>query len=445
MKGNLSETNINTTFQELKIKNDILRRTNSNIFNRKIIGFFPKKKNNNNSFKNIQIASIKKILDSRKERAKSAYHIDDNLKNNDSIENKNIKDKFIEKLKNNFSYEEKKRKKMLYVNVNVNLNQNYSMLNKYNENNDLLNKEKDRNTLFENKNNIEKEPQMRLFTDPNLLINKKINPLHNYLNNLNMKNNNIKKEKLPTMISNKVIIKNDINNKINIDAFQLLENKMEKLYKENIINSKTRKYNIIKIIFEEGIKLFNNNEQNFLKIILSKYHNLYSEMFKENKTLKQNYETLKNQNLKIDKNYIQTISLLKEKEKELEKIKTEIQALKFCNEKNNNINRNKNNINIIFSKSVDNILVNQHNKYLDLLNKSNIEDLDALYFKDKIDINKTQNSKKNKDKIPKLNFEPVYDFLNVSKKINENHKNLKLKKDINIINDINKIIKKKNK
>ena len=44
MKGNLSETNINTTFQELKIKNDILRRTNSNIFNRKIIGFFPKKK-----------------------------------------------------------------------------------------------------------------------------------------------------------------------------------------------------------------------------------------------------------------------------------------------------------------------------------------------------------------------------------------------------------------
>jgi hypothetical protein len=261
-----------------------------------------------------------------------------------------------------------------------------------------------------------------------------------------MKNNNIKKEKLPTMISNKVIIKNDINNKINIDAFQLLENKMEKLYKENIINSKTRKYNMIKIIFEEGIKLFNNSEYNFLKIIVSKYHNLFTEIFKENRALKQNYETLKNQYLKIDKNYIETISLLKEKEKELEKIKKEIQELKLNNEKKNNIiNRNRINSNSLFSKSLDNILVNHHNKYLDYLNKTNIEDLDALYFKDKIDANKTQNSKKNKDKIPKLNFEPVYDFLEESKKINQNNKNLKFKKDINIINDINKIIKKKNK
>ena len=443
MRCNLSQTNVNSTFNELQTKNDNLRRTNSNIFNRKIIGFFPKK--TNNSFKNIQIASIKKILDCRQERSKSAYHTDDNLKNNDSIDNKKIKDKFIEKLRKNFSYEEKKRKKMLYVNVNVNLNQNYSMLNKYNENSDLLNKNKDTNNLIENKNNINKEPQMRLFTDPNILKNKKVNPLHNYLNNLKMKNNNIKEEKLPTMISNKVIIKNDMNNKNNFDGFQLLENKMEKLFKENVINSKTRKYNIIKIIFEEGIKLFNNSEHNFLKIIISKYHNLFTEIFKENRILKQNSEALKNQYLKIDKNYIETISLLKEKEKELEKIKTEIQELKLYKEKKNNvINRNKNNLNNIFSKSVDNILVNQHNKYY-FLNKLNIEDLDALYFKDKIDINKTQNSKKNKDKIPKLNFEPVYEFLEETKKINQNQKNVKLKKDITIINDINKIMKKKNK
>ena len=445
MRGNLSETNINITFHDLQAKNDNLRRTNSNLFNRKIIGFFPKK--TNNSFKNIQIASINKILDFKQERAKTAYHTDDNLKNNDSIENKNIKDKFLAKLRNNFSFEEKKRKKMLYVNVNVNLNQNYSMLNKYKENSDILIKNKDRNTLIENKNNIDKEPQVRLFTDPNLLKNKKINSLHTYITNLKMKNNNnIKNTKLPTMISNKVVIKNDMNNKINIDSFQLLENKMEKLFKENILNSKTRKYNIIKIIFEEGIKLFNNSEYNFLKIIVSKYHNLFTEIFKENRALKQNYETLKNQYLKIDKNYIETISLLKEKEKELEKIKKEIQELKLNNEKKNNIiNRNRINSNSLFSKSLDNILVNHHNKYLDYLNKTNIEDLDALYFKDKIDANKTQNSKKNKDKIPKLNFEPVYDFLEESKKINQNNKNLKFKKDINIINDINKIIKKKNK
>ena len=89
MRGNLSETNINITFHDLQAKNDNLRRTNSNLFNRKIIGFFPKK--TNNSFKNIQIASINKILDFKQERAKTAYHTDDNLKNNDSIENKNIK------------------------------------------------------------------------------------------------------------------------------------------------------------------------------------------------------------------------------------------------------------------------------------------------------------------------------------------------------------------
>ena len=106
------------------------------------------------------------------------------------------------------------------------------------------------------------------------------------------------------MITNKTINENENKN----NFFQELEIKLEKLLKDINVSSKSRKYNIIKIIFEEGIESIKNiYEKNFLKLITSKYHKLFSEIFKENQSLKQNYETLKNQYLMTDKNYIETI------------------------------------------------------------------------------------------------------------------------------------------
>ena len=240
------------------------------------------------------------------------------------------------------------------------------------------------------------------------------------------------------MITNKTINENENKN----NFFQELEIKLEKLLKDINVSSKSRKYNIIKIIFEEGIESIKNiYEKNFLKLITSKYHKLFSEIFKENQSLKQNYETLKNQYLMTDKNYIETITKLKEKEKEIEKIKNDVVLLNTEKKKvkiaRNNDKFNINNLEMIFSKSVDNRLVNHHNKYLDRINKINIEDLDALYFKDKINQDKTQNSKKNKEKVPKLDFGPVNDFLEQSK-ISNNYKYHQFKKSLNIINNLYK-------
>ena len=435
MKNNLSQKDINVSYNKIFMKNDKMVRANSTIFNRKIMSFFPKRINQ--SFKNINIKNIRKIIGSKKNETKIYCKSDNNLKeNNNSFTNEKIKDKFIEKMRNNFSNDKNKRKKTLYVNVHVNLNQNYSMLNNNNLDNSELNKNKENTFLIDNKRNHDKENPMRLFTDPNLLLKKK-NTLGSYNDKL-IKIECNKETKLPKMITNKTINENENKN----NFFQELEIKLEKLLKDINVSSKSRKYNIIKIIFEEGIESIKNiYEKNFLKLITSKYHKLFSEIFKENQSLKQNYETLKNQYLMTDKNYIETISKLKEKEKEIEKMKNDVVLLNTEKKKvkiaRNNDKFNFNNLEMVFSKSVDNILVNHHNKYLDRINKINIEDLDALYFKDKINQDKTQNSKKNKEKVPKLDFGPVNDFLEQSK-ISNNYKCHQFKKSLNIINNFYK-------
>ena len=287
MKNNLSQKDINVSYNKIFMKNDKMVRANSTIFNRKIMSFFPKRINQ--SFKNINIKNIRKIIGSKKNETKIYCKSDNNLKeNNNSFTNEKIKDKFIkfiEKMRNNFSNDKNKRKKTLYVNVHVNLNQNYSMLNNNNLDNSELNKNKENTFLIDNKRNHDKENPMRLFTDPNLLLKKK-NTLGSYNDKL-IKIECNKETKLPKMITNKTINENENKN----NFFQELEIKLEKLLKDINVSSKSRKYNIIKIIFEEGIESIKNiYEKNFLKLITSKYHKLFSEIFKENQSLKQNYE-----------------------------------------------------------------------------------------------------------------------------------------------------------
>ena len=66
-----------------------------------------------------------------------------------------FKERLLQNLKNNFSQEKIKRKKMFYVNVNVNLNQNLSMLNNSinNNNNNNSNYLNNNNNIYENENN----------------------------------------------------------------------------------------------------------------------------------------------------------------------------------------------------------------------------------------------------------------------------------------------------
>ena len=186
------------------------------------------------------------------------------------------------------------------------------------------------------------------------------------------------------------------------------------------------------MIFEEGIKLFNDNiQKNFLKIILIKYHELVIEYSTENKNLRQSSEHLQNQYLNLDKNFLELKKVLNDKEKEIEKYKKDIQDMKnksfneiinnsqitFCGKeemKENSLllsknsllqskNDNKNN-NLIQSKSVDILFSNRHQRFVNSVNKNNIDDLDALYFNDKVDERKTENSVNNMKKIPLLKF-----------------------------------------
>ena len=78
MKNNLSQKDINVSYNKIFMKNDKMVRANSTIFNRKIMSFFPKRINQ--SFKNINIKNIKKIIRLKKKKNKMYYKSENNIK-----------------------------------------------------------------------------------------------------------------------------------------------------------------------------------------------------------------------------------------------------------------------------------------------------------------------------------------------------------------------------
>lgn len=293
--------------------------------------------------------------------------------NHSNINSSQIKERLIQNLKNNFSQDRIRRKKMLNVNVNVNLNQNYSLLNAAAQNQQSF-----CNDSMINNNNLKnfykKDQPLKLYTDASAV--------------------NIRKNEESSA---------NINEKI----FDL-ELKMEKMFKDNKTNSKSRKYNIIKFIFGEGIKLFTNVIlQNFLKKLMLNYHNVVSAYCNENKLLKEKTESLQNKILDIDRNFVQTQKQLREKESEIEKLKQKLNNI------NSSLNSSNNNIlmfdpkQVTFSAMDDDLInsnaLNKHQTFILKLNKENIEDLDALYFNDKVDME----ADSKKFNIPRLNLDTV--------------------------------------
>ena len=240
-----------------------------------------------------------------------------------------------------------------------------------------------------------------------------------------------------------------------------LEMKMKNLLKENKTDSKGRNYNIIRKIFEEAINILNftKNEKKFLKLILLKYHEIVFAFSQENKLLKQSSENLQNMNFSLDKKYLDLEKNYKIILKENQDMKN-ILSIKNNDEinfnENNiiNVNQNKNNINEnmmyksikdmefdindsykkeekyendndifvndIKLKNIENKIenINLINKDKDSnraksenikkrreeFNKLNLNDLDSLYFNDKINNIHCYNSKKNYEKVPKIKF-----------------------------------------
>ena len=238
---------------------------------------------------------------------------------------------------------------------------------------------------------------------------------NNYTNILNYnfskkKIYNKKKIKLKSKNQNKSLNNNN-NSKIKSKLNDLKE-KIEKLFEENIKNSKRNKYNIIKDKFDESINIMglNEDEKNFLKLIMNKYNDVISSYSKENKILKNKSEKVQNLNIILDRKYSDLENKYNQNMKLLKEFQSNIDN--FNNNLNNDIiNINKNSVtnkkkyNIYNNTNKNNNKVNdKKDKDTNLLNKLNINDLNFIYFNDKIKVLNCKNSNENykKEKIFKL-------------------------------------------
>ena len=300
---------------------------------------------------------------------------------------------------NNYNSSSKKTK--IYSNYRYNLSPSNSPMNHANS------KNKDKNKYYHTQLNSNKN---------NKKSNNILNNSNKYLNKLN---------------SNKLI--EEIND---------LQEEMNKNLNLNPSNSKSKKYNTLKNFFEKFLKVINNyffnNDLNilfnFLQKLLIGYHEVVIAFSSENRKLKELNYKLTEQYQKIDKNLIECNKSIKEKQKRIEVLENKIYTL-VSNMRNKNniiINNKSKEINLYRSinfSSIDNknkSKLQEYPKYNDeievkksedkqnnkikKINEKNLDDLDALYFFDKIEM-KPQRSFSGGKKIP---FLPI----NIKKKNN---------------------------
>ena len=252
-----------------------------------------------------------------------------------------------------------------------------------------------------------------------------INKTNNY-NKRNIINRNYNKNlasiesnnKLYNNCQTQICNTNESDNKLNtltvndpkfIDEINGLNNDLENELKKNQTNSKSQKYNTIKRSFDKFIKTINefflNNDLHpifiYLQKILIGYHDVILAFSGENRKLKELNYKLSEQYQKIDKNFIECNKTIKEKQNEIENLGNKISLLLTnlneqkriniilkCKLEEININNIKNN-NFELNDSVTHKNMNDIEKteqYIKIknINMNNLDDLDSLYFWDKI-------------------------------------------------------------
>ena len=216
-----------------------------------------------------------------------------------------------------------------------------------------------------------------------------------------------------------------------------LEKKLTINLSLNKTNSKSMKYNTIKQTFEELIKKFPFQNQKLLIKLLKGYHEVVLAFANENKSLKEINEVKQTKFLSLDKEQIELRKMIKNKEKEIELLK---QKLKEKNPSEQIISKSTNESMIVSSGGKEQLSEGKkekddRNDYIEILNQNNIEDLDALYFFDKVKMNSDSNDVNTS--VPRLNFQ-FEEQINKNKKrcINKtnlnNHSmnNIKFKKNL---------------
>ena len=373
---------------------------------------------------------------------KSFFNLDNNNDFNKSQTNFNKKNKIIN---NNNDFFKPNLFKDSYNNhynlteVNANneennntINYNYNSITKYDNSTPINNhrpiklyKEKDNNNTninlpgsfnfhqyfntFINKannNNSHQRNSVNLNYNKNLASIESNNKLYNnsqYCQNPNL-NTNESENKLNTLTINDSKLIEDINE---------IKNELDINLKQNPTNSKSKKYNTLKRYFEKFLRTlkeyFINSDINplfvFLEILIWGYHDVVSNFSSENRKLKILNNQLVEQYQKIDKNYIESNKIIKEKQNEIENLEKKISILmnNLAEYKNMNLilkakldeinfNNMKNNFEINKIKetqeeNINNIIINNEQYYkIRKINENNLNDLDALYFWDKVDM-----------------------------------------------------------
>ena len=347
-------------------------------------------KNVNKSIDKIEISKIKVRSNTINNSRNKTFGKSKHYRNPSLL--KNYNDKIKKKLMNSYSNNDVKNlKKNLTLNTSQNINE-VSLISE--------------NILLSNGAAINEKKIIRNNNNNCLMNSNKKSPLRiNYKKNFNY-NNTEKNE-----------IKKNSEKKISECLI-----KLDKIIKDYKNLSKTKKYNLIKNLFEEFIKIFenNNNIHNFLNKILSIYHKIFLDFSNENRNLKINNNNLNEQNKKFDKKNIENNNIINQKNKEILLLKKQINVKNFKIEKNFNkvekesVNNNKNINDKIYEKNFfdkQSEIDTEINKQIYKYNKNNINDLDAIYFFDKIKMKYFSNN----DLVP---------FIKMNNKNNNNNNNI---------------------
>ena len=225
------------------------------------------------------------------------------------------------------------------------------------------------------------------------------------------------KEKIDVQITS---INNLLNNKF-IKEINNIQSEMDRTMKISQVNSKSKKYNTIKHFFEKFLKKLNEylNKNTFSCInfffqkVMNGYHEVVTSFSSENIKLRQSIEDLQ----KILKESDKKLFLLQKKNKELS---NQIKIRKSPSK--DDISYINCDISQDSSKDKKDVIRVEQNYKVFKLNEKNLDDLDALYFFDKINMKSRSSSKG----IPLLPIKENKDENNKIKK-----KNAKKKVDLN--------------
>ena len=283
------------------------------------------------------------------------------------------------KISNNNSRNKYQPIKLYNDNTTINLGGSYNFHQYFNtiisnKNNDVIyasnHKRNNVSTNFENKSPTQTKNII------NHIYNKAQDKVRYCNTQLNSNNTNNK--------TNKIFFNDTLIHEIND-----IEEEMNKNLKQNPTNSKSKKYNTLKNFFEKLLKCLNNyfynNELNslcnYLQKLLIGYHEVVCAYSEENLKLKELNFKLTEQYEKIDKSLIECNKNIKEKQKKIEILENKING--FVNKmKNKNVIREYHiNMNQFDLKKNN----DEQNNKIKKINEKNLDDLDALYFFDKIE------------------------------------------------------------